>query len=52
MAFLCRNDPLPTQGDVIGLAAPSLQQQIDDDIAAHEDTNPNGSDRPAATTEN
>ncbi len=30
MAFLCRNDPLPTAGDVIGLAAPSLQQQLDD----------------------
>ncbi len=29
MAFLCRNDPLPTAGDVIGLAAPSLQQQLD-----------------------
>ena len=42
MAFLCRNDALPTQGDVIGLAAPSLQKQLDDDIAAHEDTNPTG----------
>ncbi len=31
MAFLCRNDPLPTEGDVIGLAAPSLQQQLDDE---------------------
>jgi len=31
MAFLCRNDPVPTEGDVIGLAAPSLQQQLDDD---------------------
>jgi len=32
MAFLCRNDPLPTEGDVIGLAAPSLQHQFDEDI--------------------
>lgn len=31
MAFICRNDPLPTEGDVIGLAAPSLQRQIDTD---------------------
>jgi len=30
MAFLCRNDPLPTEGDVIGLAAPSLQRQLDE----------------------
>lgn len=38
MAFLCRNDPLPNEGDVIGLAAPSLQQQLDDDLAARDDT--------------
>ncbi len=31
LAFLCRNDPLPTEGNVIGLAAPSLQQQLDDE---------------------
>jgi NhaP-type Na+/H+ or K+/H+ antiporter len=30
MAFLCRNDPLPTEGVVIGLAAPSLQRQLDE----------------------
>jgi NhaP-type Na+/H+ or K+/H+ antiporter len=30
MALLCRNDPLPTEGDVIGLAAPSLQRQLDE----------------------
>ncbi|WP_420452619.1 cation:proton antiporter [Ilumatobacter sp.] len=29
MAFICRNDPLPEVGDVIGLAAPSLQRQIE-----------------------
>ena len=29
MAFLCRNDALPTEGDVIGLAAPALQQKLD-----------------------
>lgn len=34
MAFICRNDPLPTEGDVIGLAAPSLQRQIVADKAA------------------
>lgn len=33
MAFLCRNDPLPTEGDVIGLAAPALQHQLDEDAA-------------------
>jgi NhaP-type Na+/H+ or K+/H+ antiporter len=49
MAFLCRNDPLPTEGDVIGLAAPSLQQQLDDDAAARDETDPTGTDRPAPT---
>ena len=29
MAFLCWNDPLPTEGDVIGLAAPSLLRELD-----------------------
>ncbi len=29
MAFICRNDPLPATGDVIGLAAPSLQREIE-----------------------
>lgn len=36
MAFICRNDPLPTEGDVIGLAAPSLQRQIVADKAAEQ----------------
>jgi hypothetical protein len=45
MAFLCHNDPLPTTGDVIGLASPSLQKQLDDDIAANDDTNPTGAER-------
>jgi hypothetical protein len=31
MAFLCHNDPVPTEGEVIGLAAPSLQRQLDDE---------------------
>ncbi|NND74616.1 MAG: sodium:proton antiporter [Ilumatobacter sp.] len=38
MAFLCRNDALPVDGVVIGLAAPSLQRQLDNDeqaAAAH-----------------
>jgi hypothetical protein len=34
MAFLCRNDPVPTDGEVIGLAAPSLQRQLDDVVSA------------------
>lgn len=29
MAFICRNDPLPTEGDVIALAAPSVQRELD-----------------------
>ena len=29
MAFICRNDPLPETGDVIGLAAPALQRSIE-----------------------
>ena len=29
LAFICRNDPVPSQGTVIGLAAPSIQQQFD-----------------------
>ena len=29
MAFICRNDPLPVTGDVIGLAAPALQRELD-----------------------
>jgi NhaP-type Na+/H+ or K+/H+ antiporter len=33
LAFLCRNDPVPTAGEVVGLAAPSLQRQLDDDAA-------------------
>ncbi len=39
LAFLCRNDPVPTEGEVIGLAAPSLQQQLDDEMA-HDQTAP------------
>lgn len=30
MAFLCRNDALPTDGAVIGLAAPEFQQLLDE----------------------
>ena len=29
MAFLCRNDPLPIEGSVIGLAAPAVQRDLD-----------------------
>ena len=47
MAFLCHNDPLPTEGDVIGVAAPSLQRQLDADVAANDPTDPVGADRPS-----
>ena len=30
LSFICRNDPVPTQGTVIGLAAPSVQKELDD----------------------
>jgi NhaP-type Na+/H+ or K+/H+ antiporter len=30
LAFICRNDPVPTQGAVVGLAAPSIQKELDD----------------------
>lgn len=33
-AFLCRNDPVPDDGEVIGLAAPSFQQQLDQATSA------------------
>ncbi len=29
LSFICRNDPVPTQGTVIGLAAPSVQKELD-----------------------
>jgi len=46
MVFLCKNDALPADGDVIGLAAPSLQQALDDDAAARDETDPTGASRP------
>lgn len=46
MAFLCHNDPVATDGIVIGLAAPSIQRQLDDDAAAHDQTDPVGTERP------
>jgi hypothetical protein len=30
LGFICRNDPVPTQGIVIGLAAPSVQRDLDE----------------------
>lgn len=36
MAFICRNDPLPIAGEVIGLASPELQRQIESSAAADE----------------
>ena len=41
MAFLCHNDPLPTEGDVIGLAAPSIQRQLDSDQLEHDQVEDN-----------
>lgn len=29
LAFVCRNDAVPTQGVVVGLASPSVQQELD-----------------------
>lgn len=29
LGFICRNDPVPTQGTVIGLASPSVQKELD-----------------------
>ena len=29
LSFVCRNDPVPTQGTVIGLADPAVQQELD-----------------------
>jgi hypothetical protein len=46
MIFLCRNDALPTEGDVIGLAAPSVQEALDAEAAAHDETDPTGASRP------
>lgn len=36
LAFVCRNDPVPSQGTVLGLASPAFQQEIDraDEAAA------------------
>lgn len=34
LAFICRNDPVPSQGTVIGLASAATQQRIDEDAAA------------------
>lgn len=34
MAFLCRNDALPTEGIVIGMAAPSFQRELDNTESA------------------
>lgn len=29
LSFICRNDPVPEQGSVIGLASPSIQEELD-----------------------
>ncbi len=34
LSFICRNDPVPEQGTVIGLAAPSVQKDLDELAAA------------------
>jgi NhaP-type Na+/H+ or K+/H+ antiporter len=33
LSFICRNDPVPAQGTVIGLAAPSVQKELDGEPA-------------------
>jgi NhaP-type Na+/H+ or K+/H+ antiporter len=44
MAFLCRNDALPVEGIVIGMAAPSFQRELDnaaaETVEAVEDSTP------------
>ncbi len=36
MAFICLNDPLPDKGDVIGLASPALQRELEAEAALSE----------------
>lgn len=36
LGFICRNDAVPSQGVVIGLAAPDLQRRLDDAVAPDE----------------
>jgi len=38
LSFICRNDPVPTQGTVIGLAAPSVQKDLDRAESSTEET--------------
>jgi len=38
MAFICRNDPLPVTGDVIGLAAPAVLRSVEAEQAAAADS--------------
>lgn len=38
MAFLCRNDALPVEGIVIGMAAPSFQRELDNAAAKQVET--------------
>ena len=45
MAFLCRNDALPVEGTVIGIAAPSFQRELDN--AARDESEPESADTPA-----
>jgi NhaP-type Na+/H+ or K+/H+ antiporter len=33
MSFLCHDDPLPTEGDVIGMASPELRQRLEERAA-------------------
>jgi len=37
MAFLCRNDAIPTEGDVIGLAAPEVVRSVAEPVGGHSD---------------
>ena len=38
LSFICRNDPVPTQGTVIGLAAPSVQKDLDRALSSTDGT--------------
>ena len=38
MAFICRNDPLPVSGEVIGLASPTVQRSVEATEASAADT--------------
>ncbi len=38
LSFICRNDPVPAQGTVIGLAAPSVQKDLDRAVSSADES--------------